>query len=80
MGIATQKPDLRSRLVVEDAAQRLARWFEATVELMTVMARATGHSSLTEFSIDDLTTFDRELSHLSGVPYGGVRLGDQRGI
>ena len=76
VGIATQKPDLRSRLVVEDAAQRLARWFEATVELMTVLARATGHSSLTEFTIDDLTTFDRELSHLSGVPYGGVRLGD----
>jgi len=72
VGIATQREDLRSRLVVEDAAQRLARWFGATVELMQVLARATGHHSLADFTIDDLTTFDRDLSHLAGIAYGGV--------
>ena len=72
VGIATQKENLVARLVVDDAAQRLARWFGATIELMEVLARATGHASLADFAIDDLTTFDRELSHLAGIAYGGV--------
>jgi glutamate synthase domain-containing protein 2/nitrite reductase/ring-hydroxylating ferredoxin subunit len=72
VGIATQKPGLRQRLVVDDAARRLTRFFEATVELMTVMARACGHAHLREFCLDDLTTFDREMHHLAGVPYGGL--------
>ena len=46
VGIATQQPGLRQRLVVEDAAQRLTRFFGATVELMRVLARACGHSHL----------------------------------
>ncbi len=72
VGIATQKPGLRQRLVVEDAAQRLTRFFEATVELMQVLARACGHSHLSEMTVDDLTTFDREMHHLAGIPYGGI--------
>jgi len=72
VGIATQKENLMARIVVDEAAQRLARWFEASVELMQVLARATGHSSLSDFELRDLTTFDRELSHLAGIAYGGV--------
>lgn len=72
VGIATQKPGLRSRLVVDEAAARLTRFLRATVELMTVLARACGHSHLTEMTMDDLTTFDREMHHLAGVPYGGL--------
>jgi len=74
VGIATQREDLRARLVIDDAAQRLARWFGATVELMEVLARATGHDRLADLAIDDLTTFDRELAHLTGIRYGGVNL------
>jgi methylamine---glutamate N-methyltransferase subunit C len=73
VGIATQKPGLRQRLVVEDAAQRLTRFFGATVELMQVLARACGHSHLSEMTLEDLTTFDREMYHLAGIPYGGIR-------
>ena len=72
VGIATQKEDLTARLVIDDAAERLARWFEASVELMKVLARAMGHSSLADLELRDLTTFDRELSHLAGIAYGGV--------
>jgi glutamate synthase domain-containing protein 2 len=73
VGIATQQPHLRARLPVDDAAHRLARFLEASVGLMTVMARACGHHSLAGFTIDDLTTFDRDIHHLAGIPYGGVR-------
>jgi len=37
-----------------------------------VLARACGHGHLREFSPDDLTTFDRDVAHLTGVAYGGV--------
>jgi len=72
VGIATQKPGLRSRLVVEEAAQRLTRFLESTVSLMAVLARACGHHHLSELGLDDLTTFDREMHHLAGIPYGGL--------
>lgn len=72
VGIATQKKDLRSRIIIDEAAQRLTRFFEASVELMTVLARACGHTHLSEMALTDLTTFDREMHHLAGVPYGGV--------
>ncbi len=72
VGIATQKPELRARLPVDEAADRLQRFFEATNELMAVLARACGHDCLNQFCLDDLTTFDRELHHLTGVAYGGV--------
>lgn len=72
VGIATQKPHLRERLPVDIAAERLARFFTASVELMTVLARASGHKHLNDFTIDDLTTFNSDMAQLTGVAYGGV--------
>lgn len=70
-GIATQKPELRERLNIDNAAQRLGNFFDSSVELMKVMARACGHSSLSDFAIDDLATFDQKLAELSGVAFSG---------
>lgn len=72
VGIATQKEHLRERLVVQKSAERLKNFFHASIELMQVMARACGHSHLNQFSIDDLTTLDREMAYLTGVEYAGV--------
>jgi glutamate synthase domain-containing protein 2 len=72
VGIATQKQHLRDRLPVDVAAERLARFFEASVELMAVVARAAGHRHLSEFNVSDLTSFKRDMCELSGVAYGGV--------
>ena len=71
-GIATQKPELRQRLNADQSAQQLANFFEAAVELMQVMARACGHSSLNQFCIEDLATWHREMALLSGVSYSGI--------
>ena len=57
VGIATQRPHLRARLPVDIASERLATFFSAAVELMGVVARAAGHRHLSEFNIEDLTTF-----------------------
>ncbi len=72
VGIATQKPHLRARLPVDIAAERLARFFSAAVELMTVLARAAGHRHLNQLTIDDLTTYKTDMAQLTGVAYGGV--------
>ncbi|MDH3375262.1 MAG: FMN-binding glutamate synthase family protein, partial [Gammaproteobacteria bacterium] len=72
VGIATQKRHLRDRLPVDLAAARLARFFSASVELMTVLARAAGHRHLRDFNQDDLTTFKTDMARLTGVAYGGV--------
>lgn len=71
-GIATQDPHLRARLPVRQAAERLNRYLRSAVDLMVVLARACGHHRLADFTLDDLTTFDRDFAYLSGVPYGGV--------
>ena len=72
VGIATQKPHLVSRLVVEKSARQLTNFFEASVELMQVMARACGHDHLSKFSVDDLTSWKKEMAELSGVSFGGI--------
>jgi glutamate synthase domain-containing protein 2/nitrite reductase/ring-hydroxylating ferredoxin subunit len=72
VGIATQKPHLRERLIVQKSATQLTNWFMATNHLMKVLARACGHHALGEFSPRDLTTISREAAALTGVRYAGV--------
>jgi nitrite reductase/ring-hydroxylating ferredoxin subunit len=72
VGIATQKEHLRSRLPVDIAAERLARFLGASVELMQVLARAAGHDHLGNFRKEDLTTFSTDMARLTGINYGGV--------
>ena len=70
-GIATQNPELRKKLNTDKASIQLANFFNASVELMQVMARACGHHSLSDFNKDDLATWHREMAHLSGIHYAG---------
>lgn len=72
VGIATQQRQLRNRLLIDNSAQQLARFLQASVELMQVMARACGHQHLNQFAIDDLTTWKKEMAQLTGIQYGGV--------
>ncbi len=71
-GVATQQEHLRARLNVEQSAARLARFLNASVELMKVMARACGHTHLRQFGPEDVTTWKREMADLAGVRYAGV--------
>jgi glutamate synthase domain-containing protein 2 len=73
VGIATQKPHLRQRLVIEESANRLERFFTASVELMKILARACGHTHLNQFCIEDLTAYKKDMAELAGIAYGGVR-------
>ena len=78
-GIATQDPQLRRRLEVEHAAQRLARFLHAAVALMQVLARACGHDHLRGFSSNDLASWHRELAELAGIAWSGSAQDDPVG-
>ena len=72
VGVATQKPELRKRLDVQIGAEKLARYFGSSVELMQVLARACGRSSLSDFHHSDITTWKREMADLSGIQFAGL--------
>lgn len=72
VGVATQKPELRKRLDVQIGAEKLARYFGSSVELMQVLARACGRSSLSDFHHSDITTWKREMADLSGINFAGL--------
>lgn len=71
-GIATQKKDLRQRLNIKKSANQLKNFFEASTELMQVMARACGHDDLNQFNQKDLATWNRDMAVLSGVKFSGL--------
>ena len=73
VGVATQKPELRKRLDVQIGAEKLGRYFGASVELMEVLARACGHASLSDFTPADITAWKREVADLSGIRFAGVQ-------
>jgi glutamate synthase domain-containing protein 2 len=72
VGIATQQEHLRARLSVEKSAKQLHNYFAASVGLMKVLARGCGHAELSDFVKQDLTTWKREISELTGIRYAGV--------
>ena len=72
VGVATQKPELRKRLDVQVGAERLARYFGASVALMQVLARACGHNAINQFAPRDITTWHREMADLSGIRFAGL--------
>ena len=69
--VATQKPELRKRLVVQRGAEQLAHYFGASIELMQVMTRACGHNSLSGFTPRDITSWKRDTAELTGIRFAG---------
>ncbi len=72
VGIATQKENLRKRLIIESSAKQLYNFFTATNELIKVIARSCGYSNISMFNKNDLSTFDRDIYHLTGINYAGI--------
>ena len=72
VGIATQKESLRSRLIIDSSAKQLHNYFDATNNLIKVVARSCGYDNIRKFNHNDLSTFDREMHKLTGINYAGV--------
>ena len=73
VGIATQKEHLRARLNIDESSEQLHRFFNATNELIKVIARACGHSDISSFNVNDLSTLNHDMHTLTGIPFAGIR-------
>ncbi|MGC9345076.1 MAG: FMN-binding glutamate synthase family protein, partial [Bacteroidales bacterium] len=72
VGVATQKESLRSRLLIESSAKQLYNFFNASNELIKVIARACGYDSVRKFNFNDLSTVNYNTHRLTGINYAGI--------
>ena len=72
VGIATQKENLRSRIIIDQSAKQLATFFKASNDLIKVVARSCGHDDVEKFNFNDLSTLDYEIHRLTGIKYAGI--------
>ncbi|MFT5253738.1 MAG: glutamate synthase domain-containing protein 2/nitrite reductase [Flavobacteriales bacterium] len=71
VGIATQKENLRQRIEINIAAQRLERFFNSSNDLIKIIARACGYNDISQFNKNDLSTLSRDMHYLTGINYAG---------
>jgi len=72
VGIATQKENLRNRLIIDSSAKQLYNFFTATNDLIKVIARSCGHDDVKKFNFNDLSTLDYNMHRLTGIKYAGL--------
>ncbi len=69
VGIATQDPELRARLKIDTASQRVANFLNVSLKELKTFARITGHYSIHDLSINDLVTINKEISEFTNIPH-----------
>ena len=72
VGIATQKENLRKRLVIESSAKQLNNFFQASNDLIKVISRSCGYDDVSKFKSSDLSTYNLDMHRLTGISYAGV--------
>ena len=71
VGIATQNPELRARLKVDAAAQRVANFLNVSLNELKTFARVTGNRSVHGLSTDNLVTTDSDIAKYTGIRHVG---------
>lgn len=69
VGIATQDPELRKRLKVDAAAQRVGNFLNVSFRELETFARITGHKNIHDLSVEDMVTINREISDYTNIPH-----------
>ncbi len=75
VGIATQDPELRSRLKVDAAAQRVANFLAVSREEIEMFCRTTGRRSIQDLDVSDLITLDEDIAKYTAIPHAGAAFG-----
>ena len=72
VGMATQDPELRKRLDIEEASGRVANYLKCSAEELKTFGRITGHGDIHDLSLTDLSTVNREISEYTDIPHAAV--------
>jgi len=70
-GIATQDPDLRRRLKVEEASTRVENYLKATIEELEMLAQLAGKTDVKNFEAEDLRALNVDAASITGVKLAG---------
>ena len=72
VGITTQDPELRKRLVVEDAAERVYNFLHTLTLEVQMLARACGKTNVHSLEPEDLCALTVEAAAMAKVPLAGT--------
>lgn len=72
VGVATQNPELRGRLKISAAAQRVANFLNVSRKELEMFARITGNRSVHDLSMNNLVTLDRDIAEYTGIRHAGL--------
>src|SRR5207249_7069410 len=72
VGITTQDPELRKRLVVDEAAQRVYNLLTAMTMELQMLARACGKTDVHSLEPEDLCALTVEAAAMAKVPLAGT--------
>jgi glutamate synthase domain-containing protein 2 len=72
VGVTTQDPDLEQRLLLDEAAQRIARFLESMTSEMKTITNAFGRKSVHDLTPRDLAALNLEASIMAQVPLVGT--------
>jgi glutamate synthase domain-containing protein 2 len=72
VGIATQDPELESRLDPELGAQHVVNYLRSVTMELTALARACGKSDVHNLEPEDLVALTVEAAAMAGVPLAGT--------
>jgi glutamate synthase domain-containing protein 2 len=71
-GIGTQDPELRKRLDIDAAAQRVANYIQAMTYEAVILAKAAGKTKLHSLEREDLRSLTLEACAVTGIPMVGT--------
>lgn len=71
VGIATQDKELRKRLKVDAAAERVANFLNVSCDELKMFARITGHHDVHELGMNDLVTVDEQIAKYTDICHAG---------
>jgi glutamate synthase domain-containing protein 2 len=72
VGIATQDPELRSRLVIDESVERFVRFYRATAEELRTFARLSGRSDVHDLDLTDVFTTSLEVARFTDIAHPGL--------
>ncbi len=73
VGVTTQDPELRKRLNVDEASQRVYNWLHSLTLEVQLLARACGKTNIHSLEPEDLAALTVESAAMARVPLAGTQ-------
>jgi len=69
VGVTTQKPELRARVMIEHSARRVENFLRVSTEEIRTFSRITGKNDVHDLNVKDLVTYNSEISDYTNIEH-----------